>query len=74
MSAREGDGDAGVDRRWWIGEGTERCPFCLQGYAMEVEMRCVACDEPGCMHCVATVRVAEGPGIFCPTCAPGEGR
>lgn len=57
-----------TDRRWWIGEGSERCPFCLQGYAIEVETRCVACDEPACMHCVTTIRVSHPPRILCPDC------
>jgi hypothetical protein len=59
---------ASTDRRWWIGEGDERCPFCLQGYAIEVETRCVACDEPACMHCVTIVRVSHPSRILCPDC------
>lgn len=65
-----------VDRSWWIGEGAERCPSCLQGYAVEVEMRCVACDERGCIHCIAIVRLegadrirlGEADRILCPAC------
>ena len=53
---------------WWIGEGSEPCPFCLQGYVLELEMRCVACDRPGCMHCMVRVRSAEVVDVRCPEC------
>lgn len=52
----------------WLGEGPERCGFCLQGYSVEVEVRCVACDEPGCPHCVVRVRARPGR-LLCPSCA-----
>lgn len=68
---------------WWIGEGSEPCTFCLQGYVLELEMRCVACDRPGCLHCMVRVRRAEAVEVFCPECleespdatahAPGAG-
>lgn len=61
-----------VDRRWWIGEGDERCRSCLHGYAIEVETRCFACDEPGCVHCLTTVSVAAGPVMLCGSCAEEE--
>lgn len=63
---------AEVDRRWWIGEGSEHCRFCLQGYAIEVETRCFACDEPGCMHCFTTVTLTPGPVMLCGSCAADE--
>lgn len=62
--------DVDVDRRWWIGEGDERCPSCLQGYALEVEVRCVDCDAPGCPHCM--IRVRERVAAWCPDCQPAE--
>lgn len=73
---------------WWLAGGSEVCDFCLQRYAWEVEVRCVACDRPVCPVCVVTVRerVPEragperapreraGPERFCPECFPGGGR
>ncbi len=53
---------------WWIGEGTESCGFCLQGYVLETETRCVACDGPGCMHCMVRVKGAGCLQLFCPRC------
>jgi hypothetical protein len=53
---------------WWIGEGSEPCPFCLQGYVLELETRCVACDRPGCLHCMTRVRRADLVGVLCPEC------
>lgn len=61
-----------VDRRWWIGEGSEKCRFCLQGYAVEVETRCYACGEPGCVHCFTTVTVTADPVLLCASCAAEE--
>ncbi len=56
----------------WLGEGPERCEHCLQGYALEVEVRCVACDRPGCPHCVVRVR-RQPTWILCPACAEEGG-
>lgn len=63
---------AGVDRRWWLGEGDESCGFCFHGYAIEVETRCFACDEPGCVHCFTTVTATAGPLLLCGSCAEEE--
>ncbi len=52
----------------WLGEGSERCRYCLQGYSLEVEVRCVECDEPGCPHCVVHVRARPG-AFLCRSCA-----
>jgi hypothetical protein len=57
---------------WWIGEGSEPCPFCLQGYVLELETRCVACDRPGCMHCMVRVRSAGTVDVRCPECGDGH--
>lgn len=57
---------------WWLGEGAERCPFCLQGYAVEVAMRCTRCDVPGCLHCVVEVRRTAGTLRSCPGCREPE--
>lgn len=62
-----------ADRRWWIGEGSEPCPFCFQGYSIEVEMRCLACGLPGCIHCVIRTRTSERLEVLCPDCL-GEGQ
>ena len=56
---------------WWLEGGSEVCPFCLGAYWIEVEVRCVACDRPGCMHCVVAVR--ERGDVCCPACAPPAG-
>ena len=55
---------------WWLTGGTEQCPFCLERYALEVEVRCVACDRGLCAHCLARVRLREE--AWCPACAAAE--
>jgi hypothetical protein len=54
---------------WWLDEGGESCPRCLQTYAYEVEVRCVECDGPLCPHCA--VRVTELV-VRCPDCPAGD--
>jgi hypothetical protein len=60
---------------WWAEGGSERCPFCLQSYAYEVEVRCADCDRPSCPHCAVVERhtavVRRCPD--CPECAEEEG-
>lgn len=51
---------------WWLDGGTEQCERCLQRYAYEIEVRCVACDAPLCPHCA--VVVMETRESFCPGC------
>ena len=48
----------------WILEPDERCEHCGQTYALEVEVRCVACDGPLCPFCVVQVRET----VRCPDC------
>jgi hypothetical protein len=48
---------------WWLG-GDEECAHCGQGYAYEVESRCVGCDAPLCPLCV----VKEKAAAHCPGC------
>lgn len=57
---------------WWAGNGDERCPGCLQWYARQVEVRCVACDAPSCPFCYA--EVCESRERFCLDCAPANAR
>lgn len=51
---------------WWIDAGEEICEHCLQGYAYEVEVRCVACDAALCPHCAVVVRATRAS--YCPGC------
>lgn len=51
---------------WWLAEGEEVCEHCLQRYAYEVEVRCVACDAPLCPQCVIEVRATRES--YCPGC------
>ncbi|MDX1622861.1 MAG: hypothetical protein R3199_02650 [Gemmatimonadota bacterium] len=55
-----------VDR--WVERADEPCPFCLQRYVLELEVRCVACDQPVCPVCV--VRIRENRELLCPECPP----
>ena len=58
------------DAPWWLAGGTEHCPFCLQRYALEVELRCTGCDRGMCAHCVTHVHVHED--VWCPECGMPE--
>ena len=51
---------------WWLDGGSEQCERCLNRYAYEVEVRCVACDGALCPLCAVTVR--ETRESFCPEC------
>lgn len=51
---------------WWLEGGSEVCERCLQCYAYEIEVRCVACDAALCPHCALTV--TETRESFCPGC------
>jgi hypothetical protein len=53
---------------WWLAGGTEACPVCLQGYAYELELRCVDCDGPLCPQCVVRLSAVRVE-VFCPECA-----
>lgn len=55
----------------WIERSDEPCPSCLHRYALEMEVRCVACDRPLCPVCV--VRVRESREWFCPECRSDAG-
>lgn len=55
---------------WWLQGGTETCDFCLASHWIEVEVRCAACDRPGCLHCMVVVREAER--VWCRECAPED--
>jgi RecJ-like exonuclease len=55
----------GVKNVYWLG-GEERCPHCLQRYAVAVERHCSACDGPTCPHCVTVV--TESLELICPSC------
>lgn len=52
----------------WIERADEPCPFCAQRYALELEVRCVACDRPICPVCA--VRAREIRQAFCVECPP----
>jgi hypothetical protein len=56
---------------WWLDEGEEQCPFCLAGYAYELEVRCVDCDRPSCPRCAVVAREVRVVAS-CPECARGE--
>lgn len=51
---------------WWLDDGEEVCEHCLQRYAYEVEVRCVACDAALCPHCAVVVRATRES--YCPGC------
>lgn len=57
---------------WWLEAGPESCEFCLATYHVEVGYECIECDRPVCPICIVWVR--EESAIFCPECAPREGR
>lgn len=46
---------------WWLG-GEEVCTVCLQVYVLEVEVRCVDCDEPRCPFCECARCGSKGEG------------
>lgn len=52
---------------WWLVGGSERCPICLQWYALEAEARCVGCDRGFCAQCFRHVALQEE--VWCPECA-----
>lgn len=52
--------------RWWLDHGEESCEHCLQRYAYEIEVRCVACDAPLCPQCAVEVRATRT--VYCPGC------
>lgn len=65
----------GADRDaapWWAEGGSESCPFCLQSYAYELEVRCHRCDRPTCPQCVVTERLTVTTRL-CPECLEEEG-
>lgn len=47
--------------------GHEHCRHCLQAYAYELEITCVACDGPLCPACVVQERFDAVR--LCPDCA-----
>jgi hypothetical protein len=53
---------------WWLSEGTETCPLCLQLYHFELEVRCPDCDRPRCPSCAQRLDVTV-VGISCDGCA-----
>lgn len=55
-TARTPDRDGADTPPWWAEGGSERCPFCLQSYAYEVEIRCADCDSPSCPCCAVIER------------------
>ena len=58
-------------RPWWVDGGGERCGFCEQRYAYEVEYRCISCDSAVCPHCVVIVR--QRRETYCPSCPTEPG-
>lgn len=56
---------------WWLEEGTEDCGFCHHRYWYEVEVRCVACDRPGCPECMVVERTRVE--TWCPDCHGSAG-
>lgn len=50
---------------WWLTADDEECPGCFQGYAYELEVRCIDCDSPLCPTCV----VRRGKAVLCRECA-----
>ncbi|MDW7772099.1 MAG: hypothetical protein SCH71_04325 [Desulfobulbaceae bacterium] len=50
--------------RWWMVQGKEKCPFCLQIYLYEEEYRCIDCDSPVCPHCASRFEKSAQ----CPCC------
>lgn len=56
---------------WWVEGGSETCPFCLQSYVYELEIRCHDCDSPLCPQCVVTERFAL-VNHLCPDCLEEE--
>lgn len=58
----------------WEDDAGETCPFCHQGYAYELEVRCVDCDRPMCPLCAVRLRRRR---LTCPQCDPaaaGDGK
>jgi hypothetical protein len=51
---------------WWL-TAEQYCEHCLQGHAVGLEVRCVACDETCCAVCAITV--VDGSATVCPQCA-----
>lgn len=64
--ANAGDNSRVMPLPWWLADGEEVCEHCLQRYAYEVEVRCVACDAPLCPQCVIEVRATRES--YCPGC------
>jgi len=54
---------------WWVEGGDERCSFCWQRYAFEVEVRCADCDAPMCPRCALQLRARRV--TLCHPCGAG---
>ena len=59
-----------MERRGRIQVVEGRCPFCEQPHVMDIEYRCVGCDQGVCALCVVLVR--ERRESWCPACPPEE--
>ena len=53
---------------WWMVQGKDRCPFCLQIYLHEEEYRCTVCDNAFCQFCTEI----SGKSSVCPDCLHQE--
>lgn len=63
---------------WWLGGGTEECPFCFRSYPWEAQERCSGCDRGFCNACVGGAARGSGAagaaaGRFCPECRAPSG-
>lgn len=54
------------DHPTWLHDGQERCVFCDQVYLLEMELRCVECDESICPLCV--IEITGRREVWCPAC------
>ena len=54
---------------WWLDEGTEICPACLQPYAHHAARRCAHCDTALCPACIEAEFEQDAR---CGNCAAGD--
>ena len=50
----------------WVEQADEPCPHCFHGYALHVQLHCVACDRSTCPICAMEAR--ETRAIVCLEC------
>ncbi|MCW5978098.1 MAG: hypothetical protein KIT09_08465 [Bryobacteraceae bacterium] len=44
---------------WWLDEGSEQCPLCLQRYAYHAAVYCAVCDLSLCIMCAERLDSGE---------------